>query len=51
MNHYNSSAQEFISHLRPLADGKTEILMSDELSKVSLDIIVKVMKFDSISSH
>ncbi|KAJ8046089.1 Cholesterol 24-hydroxylase [Holothuria leucospilota] len=42
MDQYNDSVSELVIHLRPKADGKSEILMADQLNKVALDIIGKV---------
>ena len=42
MNQFNKSTDLFLQRLAEKADGKTEVRMLDEISRLTMDIIAKV---------
>jgi hypothetical protein len=42
MSTFNSSADLFIEKLLQKADGKTEVIMTEEFTRAALDVICKV---------
>ena len=39
---FNECANQFVERLRPLADGRTELLLRDEIAMETLNVIAKV---------
>ena len=42
MNEFNSCSAKLVNHLIPLSDGQTEVVMSREFERLTMEIIGKV---------